>query len=604
MKKVYLSLLLTGLGSTAVFGQYAPKALTSNQLSTEATKSQEAPVTKALGTTVWSSDFSTASDWTIDNDGQVGDFGWDIGSTEQSWYFTSGINSTSDGNYAELKNGNPTLAVPTQALDVVYTLTTTNPIDLTLSGTDVTLEFLQYGARFNDLQEIQISTDGVTFMTVGDNQDIDALSSAGGSAYANPTLKQINLATIISGATQIWVRFSWTTAYPTSATNPNVWITYGWFIDDVKVVTNPDYDLQVTSSYWGTAGLNYYQIPMDQVAPIDFSVNVFNGGTSAMTNSMLNVNVNSGAFTGSSAAANIAPLTSDSLFLTTQFTPSALGNYSVTRTITSDFTDDVPSNNALAPISFDVVNYIYARDNNTPSGSTTNGTDGFETGNLFDIWQDATVQAINVRLLGGGSGTTIGEEVYAKLYMINQTTGDFDYVAESYPLVVTAANLNTNLVLPLISETDVFADNTYLAVVGSFGPGLKVSNAGTSEPQTSFLLDAADGTWYYQTSTPYVRLNFDPGVGIEENNTNVKIGNVYPNPTSGSATINYSIENVTEVSVSIIDITGKTMLTSNEGMKNSGTHQLSFDAASFANGVYYVTLTSDESTVTKKFIKK
>ena len=30
------------------------------------------------------------------------------------------------------------------------------------------LEFEQYGARFNDLQEVQISYDGTTFTTFGD----------------------------------------------------------------------------------------------------------------------------------------------------------------------------------------------------------------------------------------------------------------------------------------------------------------------------------------------------------------------------------------------------------------------------------------------------
>ena len=31
------------------------------------------------------------------------------------------------------------------------------------------------------------------------------------------------------------------------------------------------------------------------------------------------------------------------------------------------------------------------------------------------------------------------------------------------------------------------------------------------------------------TSTPMVRMDFDPTIGIEENNVNIQVGSVYPN---------------------------------------------------------------------------
>ena len=117
-------------------------------------------------------------------------------------------------------------------------MTIANAIDvLQLAGTDnVTLTFEEYGARFNDLQEVQISTDGVTFMTVADNLAYSVLSQAGGSAYPNPTLRTINLYPYIAGnASQVWIRFSWTTNYPTQSSNPNVWITYGWMLSLIHI---------------------------------------------------------------------------------------------------------------------------------------------------------------------------------------------------------------------------------------------------------------------------------------------------------------------------------------------------------------------------------
>ena len=69
--------------------------------------------------------------------------------------------------------------------------------------------------------------------------------------------------------------------------------------------------------------------------------------------------------------------------------------------------------------------------------------------NLFDIWVDQQVKAINTRLLGGTTGTVVGTEIFSKLYSVDPTTGDFVFESESDPYLVTAADLNTALVMPL-----------------------------------------------------------------------------------------------------------------------------------------------------------
>jgi hypothetical protein len=166
MKKLYISILILG-SSASVFGQYAPKMTGMSSVINAPAKGEPAGE-KALGSVIWSDNFSDATTWTIDNSTQTdpAQWGWDIGTTEQSWFFTSGINSTSGGAYAELKNGNYNTG--NQATNVVYNLTTANPIDVqTLGGTDqVTLSFQQRGALFNDDQQVQISTDGINFTTV------------------------------------------------------------------------------------------------------------------------------------------------------------------------------------------------------------------------------------------------------------------------------------------------------------------------------------------------------------------------------------------------------------------------------------------------------
>ena len=604
MKK--LLLFVSALSSVA-FAQKAPRMQTFQDLVNAPKEHTKAPADeKILGVTLWSDDFSTPANWTIDNSGQTGaEFGWNINNTTEGWWSANGISSTSGGNNAELVNGDAQAA--TQALNVTYTMTTAQAIDIAALGgsNQVSIQFQQYGARFNDLQEIQISTDGVTFTTVGNNLDKTVLSAAGGSAYANPDTKIINLATFLpSTPSPIWIRFSWTTNFPGSAANPNVWITYGWYIDDVKIVTNPTNDLSVTGNYWGAVGLPYYQIPDEQVSEIGFSADVFNGGVNTQNNVKLNINANNGAWTGSSAPVSIASLDTAALELTTFYTPPAtIGNISITRTITADSTDDIPANNVLSNVDFAITDFIYARDNGTPAGSTTNGTDGFEVGNLFDIFQDATLKAINIRLPGGANGATVGTEVFVKLYSLDPTTGDFVFESESLPLAIQSNNLNTNLVMELEPYIDVTAGATYLVVAGSYSAGLRVSNAGKSEPQTSFFLDLADNTWYYTTNTPMVRMNFDPILSVAEQNE-LSHAVIMPNPTQGNATLRFDLQNASDLTYTVTDVAGKIMQTTSLNSLAAGSHELGINAESWAAGIYTVAIETNGTTLTKKFVKR
>ena len=604
MKKL---LLFVSALATVAYAQKAPRIQSFQDL-VKAPKEGVQGISneKILGITLWSDDFSTPANWTIDNSGQSGvEFGWNINNTTEGWWSANGISSTSGGNSAELVNGDAQAG--TQALGVTYTLTTAQPIDIaTLGGNNqVSLQFEQYGARFNDLQEIQISTDGITFTTVGNNLDKPVLSAAGGSAFTNPDLKIINLATFLSAnPSPIWVRFSWTTNFPGSSANANVWITYGWYIDDVKIVTNPTNDLSVTGSYWGSVGLPYYQIPDEQVTEIGFSADVFNGGINTQNNVKLNINANNGAWTGSSAPESIVSLDTAVLELATFYTPPATpGAISITRTITADSTDDIPANNVIDNIDFIVTDFIYARDKGTPSGSTSNGTDGFEVGSLFDIFQDETLKAINVRLPGGASGATVGTEIFVKVYSIDATTGDFLFESESAPLTLASNNLGTNLVMELEPYIDVFAGTTYLAVVGAYSAGLRVSNAGKSEPQTSFFLDMADNTWYYTTNTPMVRMNFDPILSVAEQ-TEITQAVVLPNPTTANATLRFDLQNTTDVTVLVTDVSGKIMQNNSFNQLVAGAQEITLAAEQWAAGIYTVHITSNGQALTKKFVKR
>ena len=316
----------------------------------------------------------------------------------------------------------------------------------------------------------------------------------------------------------------------------------------------------------------------------------------------MNAEVNGGVFTGSSDPITIGSLGIDTIGLSTQFTPDAIGNYTVVQSITADSLDDVPSNNEIANISFSVVDYIYARDNNDVGGSTSNGTDGFEAGNLFDIWADQTLKGIDVRIPGGTNGVTAGTEFFVKIYSLD-TEGEFIYENESDPVLVTQQMLNTSQTIELLFPTDLFANTTYLAVVGSYEEGFRVSTAGASDPQTSFCLDLADNTWYYRTGTPVVRLNFDPTIGLQENSSSFKVGNVFPNPVDGEATLKVFMNNAQQMSLTITDLSGRIVYSENKTLQQ-GENNIVLDSKNLNSGIYTVLLNSRLNTISRKMVVK
>jgi photosystem II stability/assembly factor-like uncharacterized protein len=76
----------------------------------------------------------------------------------------------------------------------------------------------------------------------------------------------------------------------------------------------------------------------------------------------------------------------------------------------------------------------------------------------------------------------------------------------------------------------------------------------------------------------------------------------YPNPFNPTTEIRYDILNTGFVSMKVYDQAGKEVYTLVNGMKNTGSYSVKFDASSLSSGVYYYTLETAGNTFTKKMI--
>lgn len=96
---------------------------------------------------------------------------------------------------------------------------------------------------------------------------------------------------------------------------------------------------------------------------------------------------------------------------------------------------------------------------------------------------------------------------------------------------------------------------------------------------------------------------FTPLLGTNDLNAGVKM-NVFPNPTTGLASVRYEIEEPMEIQISILNIMGQEILRlpSTNYKKASGSHtqELDLSKAGITSGIYVVKLTADRHKITKK----
>jgi len=584
---------------------------------------------------IWESDFSDPAVWIIGTAGQNPPYyGWSIDATADGWWSTNGISSTSGGNFAELSNGST--VNPGQVGAVIYTMTTAQPINIfdSIGSGNATLSFEEFGARFYDLQEVQVSMDGTTFVTVGDNLSYSQLTASGGSQYANPTLREINLAPYLSGTpTSVWIRFSWTSALNLALTDLNylnTWIAYGWYIDDVKVSESPsnrvtmedeviggwliDYANYSGNGFNEIYGLDYSVSPLSQIQNHPYAIEALfrNEGTSAQTVNLAFDVTGVAPSNGSSSPVILNP--GDTMFLGASFSPSVTGSYSIdiwgiadsagagiTTTLTDVKTRDI-----------EVTDYIYGKDlgeaNSTGSRILGGSNDQNHILTRYEMYTDESLIALRAFI---SDESVVGAAVKTVLYELDTTsTSGRILLAESDDYSLTAQDLGSWVDIPFVDPIDLyngyayqFGIAGYVSLADSSFLGFSGGSLYNGEHSLwdEFGLNPNDPinlgtpTWYYMTSTPMLRMNFDPGSANAISDMKQTIFTTYPNPTNGIFTI--KLGEVANYNVTVNNVLGQTVFSNTTNGMNT-----IIDLSSFDKGIYTVELKNENAIYTEKII--
>ena len=352
---------------------------------------------KTPGDVIWSDDFSDPSNWVITNnlgngqdwiittDGPIGSYSAPMGAME----------SSSGGNFAMYDSD----GIGTSGgLQDAY-ISSSQSIDLS-SYSNVALKFEQYYRRWEEQTYIGISIDNVNW----DYIEVNANLSQSVTVY--DTI-EVNISSYAAYQPTVWIRFRY----------HGVW-DYAWMIDDVAIVEGANNELMIGDIIPVFDGLGFYSmIPSVQADNAEFDISfgafVSNNGIFDQTNVKLNVNVNNGLYDEiSDSAITCLVDNTDSLAISSVFDPpTAVDEYNMVFTVSQDSIDQLPENNSDS-ISFNITDYVYARDK-YHSGTNgpqmyVDGQDGDAVGVQLWVYNTAEVSSVSVYITSGSApGTTI-----------------------------------------------------------------------------------------------------------------------------------------------------------------------------------------------------
>ena len=565
---------------------------------------------KAGGDIIWQDDFSVANTWDITTTGQGA---FEIGNTASVGTSNPDLitylgamattGTTATNGYAFFDGIQYLLTVP-PVVEIQNSSITSSTIDLSLyAQPSITLSFNQRFRHFNyDETYVEMSQDGGSTWVY--SQQVNAGEATNGTSLQN----NLSLIVPVLPSANTKIRFRWSS----NSDSDDYGSGYGWMIDDVKLVEPYADEFTLTKVWTGdiVQKWDYYSTPLTQVIPMTVGAVISNmGGVSQAK--VVSIEILQGTTSVYTATENITilPGVSDTLWHTSTFTPTSNGVYTVKFTLP---TDAINTNNTQSE-DFEVTPNIYGH--NFPISGTS--FFGFNTvdaeigmGNLYEINANQQLNGINVQF---ATGTTVSTEVRCELWeVVDGIQGTMNFITDVTYTVPSPLNTANPTTIAFSSPGQMEAGKLYMVILKTYQDAtnkLRIRSSVKGDDDFSTIgygPFATGGVVNYFSGwgkAPYISLNFDPTIGINETSTEISGVSIYPNPSSSSVNLEMNIATPSEVSIQVTDLSGKVVATQNLGFLPLGKNQTTIQSASFNNGLYYVTILSNGTSVTKKFIK-
>ncbi len=450
-----------------------------------------------------------------------------------------------------------------------------------------------------------------------------------------PAIFQANISDVAAGAPDVQFRFTWR--------NTSL---YFWQIDNFQLseAWNNDLQLRFAQMEWNdnddnTAMSPVFLMPKSQLAGggsyTNFKGAAINFGEYDQEDAYFSVDIvknSASVFHKDADKKDIATLIVDTTLITDSYTPTDFGHYKVTYEYKQKQAEETPANNKQE-VYFNINDSVYSNADDTSEedfnwGIEAYGTDGEPMnqhiiGSTYNIFADCEVSSISVFIAGGKADGMIDFGV--KLFYV-PTEGDdltpIDLLTSSsivYDSTMIGKWITIGLDKDGESEFLKAGDKVYACVEYSNQHtdiiSKRYENLKIGADYSFKLLDpvgvARANDYAAWTTGGYpggrnlmVRLNLNDhsniNDGVDLTRTAASVGQNYPNPFNRTTDISYELVNDANVSIIVMDLTGRVVMDIQKGMQPSGKHNVQLDASGLDAGIYLYTLKAGGFTETKR----
>lgn len=459
-------------------------------------------------------------------------------------------------------------------------------------------------------------------VTTFDNADITVHASTdGGVTWSAPLWQEDDETLLAASYSDAWLdggAYNWFRAFVnvSAYAGQNVKFAFRYvgldgapfYLDNVVIENIPDNDLGITGAWAGDIvnAYDYSRVPTTQVQPAVVGVAIRNTGLQAQTNKTVAVEITSGAasvYTGTSDPFTLAPGEVDTIWVATNYTPSAVGAYTVSFALPAD--DNTANDEATA--GFETTENVYSHD--------------FANGGIYRLDEDAPV-AIGTRYqiftnddlygidLAIEEGTSEGIELELIVYEELTSVQDLNPIASTNYVVPASAIANGVTTVAFASAVPLTAGKTYIIqalVDQSGGERLFIAGSDNGDADNStvnygpFGASQAVNHFIGWGFSPAIRMNFDQSLTVSEMEKGTAFA-IYPNPAKEQANVSFNLMAETAIEMNVTDLTGKVVLTENLGNKVAGNHVVTVNTANLNEGIYMVNFITNGVVTTQKLV--
>ncbi len=516
-------------------------------------------------------------------------------------------------------------------------LTLNSPLDLS-NFSNVYLQFEQNTRNYQTTYSIRISPNGgESWNTFDVNSHLDNNTNS-----ENPEIVRIDISEVAGGSNNVLIEFNYSAEWG-----------WHWAIDNLIVAEINANDLSLKSAYYDryidylededipdseylreTEYSNYHN---DQVRPLSFLAKVENVGAETQTDVVLTAELTdpSGSTSLYSSTPAIIESGVDTILRIDDIMPDAFnggtdattGEYSIVYTIDQLEEDENADNTAPIERNFMVNGEYVASDLGEEwSGYYPLLGEGVIWASRYTFEQEAEIEYISFGVLSiEGAESQPGDSLYLNIRTgsvfdsgndENPTTrlfGDTEllYVLNEGDFTTDDEMVWINFMLP--EPIQVFPDSIYqgeVEVPSNSSNYLWLPFSNNQSEKIGVLFDEsnpsdlAQGWWDLEDNNPNIRLGLDFILGTQsQNKLEFKLGQNYPNPTSGSTRVEWELfEPADNVDFRITDSLGRTVYWKDLGNRPAGKQETLELNLNLAAGTYQYALQVGNQIIVKKMI--